>query len=72
MIVEQIPALNQLSLQDKWLLANELWEEVEEHQSELHSSLEIEALVAERFADYQRDPSTALSLEEFKRRSGLP
>jgi putative addiction module component (TIGR02574 family) len=72
MIVEQIPAVNQLSLRDKWLLANELWEEVEEHQSELPSSPEIKELVAQRFADYERDPSTALSLDEFKRRFGLP
>jgi len=72
MIAEQIPAVKELSLQDKWLLANELWDEVEEHQKELPSSPEIIAIVEQRFADHERDPSTALSLEEFKRRFHLP
>jgi putative addiction module component (TIGR02574 family) len=72
MIAEQIPAVKELSLQDKWLLANELWDEVEEHQEALPSSPEIISIVEQRFADHERDPSTALSLEEFKRRFHLP
>jgi putative addiction module component (TIGR02574 family) len=72
MIAEQIPGVKELSLQEKWLLANELWDEVEEHQQELPTSAEIMAVVEERFADYERDPSTAISLEEFKRRFQLP
>lgn len=72
MIADQIPAVSQLSLKDKWLLANELWEEVEEHQQDLPTSPEVMALVEKRFAEYERDPSTALSLEEFKRRFHLP
>lgn len=72
MIAEQIPAVTELSLQDKWLLANELWDEVEEHQEELPSSPEIIAIVEQRFAEHERDPSTAMSLEEFKRRFRLP
>jgi putative addiction module component (TIGR02574 family) len=72
MIAEQIPAVKKLSLQEKWLLANELWAEVEEHQKELPTSPEIMAIVKQRFADYERDPSTAMSLEEFKHRYRLP
>lgn len=72
MIADQIPAVKQLSLEDKWLLANELWEEIEEHQQALPTSPEIMAVVEQRFADYERDPSTAMSLEEFKRRFSLP
>ena len=72
MIAERIPAVKQLSLQDKWLLANELWEEVEEHQQKLTTSPEIMAVVEQRFAEFERDPSTAMSLEEFKRRFSLP
>lgn len=72
MIAEQIPAVKELSLQDKWLLANELWDEVEEHQEELQSSPEIIAIVEKRFADHERDPSTAMSLGEFKRHFRLP
>lgn len=72
MIADQIPAVKQLSLQDKWLLANELWAEIEERQEELSTSPEIMALVEQRFAEFERDPSTATSLEEFKRRFKLP
>lgn len=72
MIAELIPAVKQLSLQEKWLLANELWEEIEEHQNELSTDTEIMAVVEQRFAEFERDPSTALSLEEFKRRFHLP
>ena len=72
MIAERIPAVKLLSLQDKWLLANELWEEVEEHQQELPTSPGIMAVVEQRFAEFERDPGTAMSLEEFKRRFRLP
>lgn len=68
MIAERIPAVKELSIQDKWLLANELWDEVEEHQEAWPSTPEIIAIVEQRFADHERDPSTALSLEEFKNR----
>lgn len=66
------PALGKLSLEDKWLLATELWNEVERRQSELPSTPEIQKIVEERFAQFERDPSTAMSLEDFKRRSRLP
>ncbi len=72
MIVEKIPAVQQLTLHEKWLLGNELWNEVEEHQEALPTHPEIEALVEQRLADYERDPGTALSPEEFKRRFRLP
>jgi putative addiction module component (TIGR02574 family) len=72
MIVEKIPAVSQLSVDEKWMLANELWDEVEEHQERLSTSPEIIALVQQRFDDYERDPSTAMTLEDFKRRFSLP
>ncbi len=72
MIAEQIPAVGMLSLEDKWLLATELWDEVEAHQHELPNAPEIEAIVEQRFAEFDRDPSTAMSLDDFKRRCRLP
>jgi putative addiction module component (TIGR02574 family) len=71
-MIEQFPALQKLSVEEKWLLANELWSEVEERQEELPVSEEIVALVERRFAEYEKDPSTALTLEEFKQRYRLP
>ena len=72
MIAEQIPALGKLSLEDKWLLAPELWDEVEQRQSELPTTPEVQQIVEQRFAEIERDPSTAMSLDEFKRRFRLP
>lgn len=72
MIAEQFPGVSELSIEQKWMLANELWNEVEERQQELADSPEIRALVEKRFADYERDPSTAMTLDDFKVRFGLP
>lgn len=72
MIAEQIPAVQQLSLQEKWLLANELWDEVDERQHELPTNPEIMAVIEQRLAEYEPDPSGAMNLEDFKRRFNLP
>lgn len=72
MIVETIPALGQLSLEEKWILANELMAEVEDRQEALPCNPEIQAIVERRFAEFERDPSTAMTLETFKLRFSLP
>ncbi len=72
MIVEKLPAVASLSIEEKWNLAVELWDEVSAHQDELPVNQEILAVVEQRFADYERDPSSALTLEEFKRKFRLP
>ncbi len=72
MIAETIPALGQLSLEEKWLLANELIAEVEDQQAALPSSPEIQSIVERRFDEFARDPSTAMTLESFKLRFSLP
>ncbi|MEN9283559.1 MAG: hypothetical protein RLZZ179_1052 [Verrucomicrobiota bacterium] len=72
MIVETIPALGQLSLEEKWILANELMAEVEDRQEALPGNPEIQAIVERRFAEFERDPSTAMTLETFKLRFSLP
>ena len=66
MISAQIPAIAGLSLQEKWQLAVELWDEVETRQAELPASPSILEIVEKRFADYERDPTTAMTLKEFK------
>ena len=72
MITERIPALQSLSLEEKWQLANELWDEIDQHQDSLPTPDEVAAVVRERFVEYEVDPSSAMSLEEFKRRHHLP
>lgn len=72
MIAETLPDIARLSLEEKWDLAVELWDEVAERQNELPTHQAILDVVEQRFADYERDPSTALTLEEFKRKFRLP
>lgn len=72
MIAEKLPAVAGLSIEEKWNLAVELWDEVSERQDELPTNQAIIDVVEQRFADYERDPSTALTLEEFKRKFRLP
>jgi len=72
MIADKIPALTELSIEEKWMLANELMDEVEDHQEAVPTSPEIMALVQRRFEEYDRDPSTAMTLESFKLRFSLP
>ncbi|HRH98798.1 MAG TPA: addiction module protein [Prosthecobacter sp.] len=72
MIAEKLPAVASLSLEEKWSLAVELWDEVSEHQQELPTNQAILDVVEQRFADFERDPSTAMTLEEFKRKFRLP
>ena len=72
MIAERIPAISHLSLDEKWMLANELWNEIEEHQEKLGTKADIIALVQRRFDEYERDPSTGMALDDFKRRFSLP
>lgn len=67
MIAEQIPALAGLTVEEKWLLAAELWAEVEEHQEQLPATPDIRVILEQRMMDYERDPTTALSLDEFRR-----
>jgi putative addiction module component (TIGR02574 family) len=72
MIAEKLPAIAGLSIEEKWNLAVELWDEVAERQNEMPTNQAILDVVEQRFADYERDPSTALTLEEFKRKFRLP
>ncbi len=72
MIADKLPAIAGLSIEDKWSLAVELWDEVDQRQEELPTNPAILKIVEQRFADYERDPSTAMTLEQFKRKFQLP
>lgn len=72
MIAEKISAVARLTLEQEWLLASELWQEVERSLEDLPNSPSIDALLARRFEEYDADPSTAMTLAEFKRRFQLP
>jgi hypothetical protein len=71
-IAEKSPALDLLSIEEKWLLANELMAEVEDQQEAVPGNPQIQAIVEQRYAEFERDPSTAMTLDAFKLRFSLP
>ena len=68
MIAEKIPALAQLSIQKKLLLASELWDEVTAQADEIPVAQHILDELDRRLEEYRRDPSTASSWPEVKQR----
>jgi putative addiction module component (TIGR02574 family) len=67
-ITERIPALAQLSVQEKLLLASELWDEVIAQGEDIPVSQHILDELDRRMEEYRRDPSTASPWEEVKQR----
>lgn len=70
MIVEQIPAIGDLSPRDKYILANELWEEVEANQASIPFDDAVVQLLERRHREYLSDPSKVVSWEELKAKLG--
>lgn len=60
MIIEKLPAVRDLSPNEKWLLAQELWNELIP-EPEVSRDDAIERLIDERIADYRRNPASAVS-----------
>jgi putative addiction module component (TIGR02574 family) len=66
-IAERIPQIATLSPQEKRTLMNELWEELEQTVGG-GSDPEIVALLERRWQQYESDPASAVTLEEFRER----
>ena len=67
MIIEKFPEVRNLSADDKWLLAEELWEElVPEPDAERDEA--IQKLIEARMEDYRRNPQSAVSWETVKQK----
>jgi putative addiction module component (TIGR02574 family) len=64
MIAEQFPEIMALSVGDRRLLAYEILSEPENREFDEA----MEQLLDARFAEYEKDPSTAITWDEFKRR----
>ncbi len=66
MIAEQFPEIMALSVADRRMLAYEILEEPENRAFDDA----VEKLLDERMAEYERNPSTAVPWDEFKKRLG--
>ncbi len=70
MIVERIPAIQQLSTQEKHLLMSELWEDVEIHQGDIPFDDAVLRLLNERFEACHKNPASAISWDDFRMQMG--
>jgi putative addiction module component (TIGR02574 family) len=70
MIAESIPTLKSMPMRDKYLLANELWDEIEANESAIPVDDKVIAAIEERYENYLRDPSRLISWETLKERLG--
>jgi putative addiction module component (TIGR02574 family) len=67
MILDTLPEVQSLSAQDKWLLAEELWDELIPDVNESRDAA-IEKLIDARMEDYRQNPETATSWDAVKQR----
>jgi putative addiction module component (TIGR02574 family) len=70
MIVERIPAIGELSAHDKYILANELWEEIASDESSVPFDDAVVALLEKRHQEYLSDPNNVVSWDEMKGKLG--
>lgn len=68
MIAERIPELEKLSTEETLLIANELWADVEKRQEEIPFNDAAVELLDRRTEEFHKDPQSAVTWEEFKRR----
>lgn len=66
MKAEQIPSIQTLSLAEKYLLANELWQEVADDESMIPLGGEVEQLLEKRQEEFLANPDDVISWEEIK------
>jgi putative addiction module component (TIGR02574 family) len=66
MKLADLPEIQALSAREKLELADELWQDAAQDLESLEVSASEKKLLDERWAVYLRDPSSALTLEQFK------
>jgi putative addiction module component (TIGR02574 family) len=66
MKLADFPEVQALSAREKLELADELWQDAAHDLESLEVSAAEKKLLDERWAAYRRDPSSALTLEQFK------
>ena len=70
MLIERMPEVQRLSSEEKLKLAAELWGEIEGKQGEIAVDDSVYVLLEKRFAEFEDDPTTAVTWQDFKRRIG--
>jgi len=66
MTLTELPQVQALSVREKLELVDEMWQSVSASLEEAEIPEEERVLLDSRWADFLRDPSAALSIDEFK------
>ena len=66
MILETLPAVQALSLKQKYLLMDELWAEIHTDPQKEERSAAIKALLEKRHAEFLANPDSFLTWEEHR------
>ncbi len=64
MLIEKLPEVQSLPLQEKWRLIDELWQEVAHQVESEVPDAGVVAFLENRFAGYLADPSQARPMDE--------
>lgn len=69
-ILEKVPSVEKLSADEKWQLANELWEEVEAENSAFPVRNDHVKLLQDRWTEFTEAPEQTKSWDSIKERIG--
>ncbi|MFT4176336.1 MAG: addiction module protein [Luteolibacter sp.] len=69
-MLKDLPQVQALSVSQKLELVDEIWMSMEDDAENLGISEEEKIILDQRWAEYLSDPSSALTLEQFKTRLG--
>lgn len=70
MIAERLPGVAELSPQEKWILAGELWDAVAEDPEAVPQNDAQRGLVRERWEEFLANPGQGTTWEAIQRRLG--
>ena len=68
MIGESIAGINDLTTEEKLLLSNELWAEVQAKMDPQTTDPQLVQELRQRLEEYEKDPSAVVSWEEVKQK----
>ena len=63
MLLERLPEVQSLSVEDKWLLIDELWSDLAREVERAGADENTLALLNQRFEEYLQDPDQARPLD---------
>ena len=64
MLIEKLPEVQSLPVEEKWRLIDELWQNLAQQVEGATSDTNVIAFLENRFADYLADPSQARPMDE--------